>query len=236
MYVNNKVTQLLPSFVSQVENFFCMGSPLAVFLALRGIRPGTSCHQDHILPTFICSRLFNVFHPTDPVVSLLDCPSTHTYIYIYICPFRLRPVTPCQDFLFLIIFDFSPSHTHFGGCFCFLSRNSLFLPDLPFSTALGERKPDLWNSLLELKWGILRIWQLERVRTFCFKLTEVVLICSGLQTGAPHPQTLQQCFTCSDTLVRTYIFLHLMLYLDAHRMFSEYACFEYLGFYFLRQV
>lgn len=53
----------------QVENFFCMGSPLAVFLALRGIRPGSSCHQDHILPTTICSRLFNVFHPTDPVVS-----------------------------------------------------------------------------------------------------------------------------------------------------------------------
>lgn len=54
----------------QVENFFCMGSPLAVFLALRGIRPGSSCRQDHILPTAICSRLFNVFHPTDPVVSL----------------------------------------------------------------------------------------------------------------------------------------------------------------------
>lgn len=57
-------------FFMQVENFFCMGSPLAVFLALRGIRPGSSCHQDHILPTTICSRLFNVFHPTDPVVSL----------------------------------------------------------------------------------------------------------------------------------------------------------------------
>lgn len=56
-------------FVSQVENFFCMGSPLAVFLALRGIRPGTSCQQDHIMPTTICRRLFNVFHPTDPVVS-----------------------------------------------------------------------------------------------------------------------------------------------------------------------
>uniref|UniRef100_A0A7N6ADZ0 DDHD domain-containing protein n=1 Tax=Anabas testudineus TaxID=64144 RepID=A0A7N6ADZ0_ANATE len=55
-----------------VENFFCMGSPLAVFLALRGIRPGSSCHQDHILPTSICSRLFNVFHPTDPVAYRLE--------------------------------------------------------------------------------------------------------------------------------------------------------------------
>uniref|UniRef100_A0A3P8PLI8 DDHD domain-containing protein n=1 Tax=Astatotilapia calliptera TaxID=8154 RepID=A0A3P8PLI8_ASTCA len=56
----------------RVENFFCMGSPLAVFLALRGIRPGTSVHQDHILPTSICSRLFNVFHPTDPVAYRLE--------------------------------------------------------------------------------------------------------------------------------------------------------------------
>ncbi|XP_063764517.1 phospholipase DDHD1 isoform X2 [Eleginops maclovinus] len=61
-----------PALKFNVENFFCMGSPLAVFLALRGIRPGTSCHQDHILPTSMCSRLFNVFHPTDPVAYRLE--------------------------------------------------------------------------------------------------------------------------------------------------------------------
>ncbi|XP_061600486.1 phospholipase DDHD1 isoform X2 [Cololabis saira] len=61
-----------PALKFKVENFFCMGSPLAVFLALRGIRPGVSCHQDHILPSSICSRLFNVFHPTDPVAYRLE--------------------------------------------------------------------------------------------------------------------------------------------------------------------
>lgn len=61
-----------PALRFKVENFFCMGSPLAVFLALRGIRPGTSCRQDHILPTPICGRLFNVFHPTDPVAYRLE--------------------------------------------------------------------------------------------------------------------------------------------------------------------
>ncbi|XP_074548669.1 phospholipase DDHD1 [Halichoeres trimaculatus] len=61
-----------PALRFKVENFFCMGSPLAVFLALRGIRPGTSCCQDHILPTPICGRLFNVFHPTDPVAYRLE--------------------------------------------------------------------------------------------------------------------------------------------------------------------
>ena len=62
------VTSALQPAAEQVENFFCMGSPLAVFLALRGIRPGILGTQDHILPKSICQRLFNIFHPTDPVV------------------------------------------------------------------------------------------------------------------------------------------------------------------------
>ncbi|CAL8301153.1 unnamed protein product [Boreogadus saida] len=61
-----------PALKFKVENLFCMGSPLAVFLALRGIRPGSSVQQDHILPTSICRRLFNVFHPTDPVAYRLE--------------------------------------------------------------------------------------------------------------------------------------------------------------------
>uniref|UniRef100_A0A671UX70 DDHD domain containing 1b n=1 Tax=Sparus aurata TaxID=8175 RepID=A0A671UX70_SPAAU len=59
-----------PALKFKVENFFCMGSPLAVFLALRGIRPGNNVVQDHILPTSICKRLFNIFHPTDPAYRL----------------------------------------------------------------------------------------------------------------------------------------------------------------------
>ncbi|XP_019500963.1 PREDICTED: phospholipase DDHD1 isoform X6 [Hipposideros armiger] len=65
------VTQT-PALKFKVENFFCMGSPLAVFLALRGIRPGSSGSQDHILPREICNRLLNIFHPTDPVAYRLE--------------------------------------------------------------------------------------------------------------------------------------------------------------------
>ncbi|XP_075387025.1 phospholipase DDHD1 isoform X4 [Tenrec ecaudatus] len=61
-----------PALKFKVENFFCMGSPLAVFLALRGIRPGSSGSQDHILPREICNRLLNIFHPTDPVAYRLE--------------------------------------------------------------------------------------------------------------------------------------------------------------------
>ncbi|KAL2098481.1 hypothetical protein ACEWY4_004961 [Coilia grayii] len=61
-----------PALMFKVENLFCMGSPLAVFLALRGIRPGTSGLQDHIMPASLCTRLFNLFHPTDPVAYRLE--------------------------------------------------------------------------------------------------------------------------------------------------------------------
>ncbi|XP_053331100.1 phospholipase DDHD1 isoform X2 [Spea bombifrons] len=61
-----------PALKFKVENFFCVGSPLAVFLALRGIRPGNSGSQDHILPKTICNRLFNIFHPADPVAYRLE--------------------------------------------------------------------------------------------------------------------------------------------------------------------
>ncbi|KAA0708853.1 Phospholipase DDHD1 [Triplophysa tibetana] len=61
-----------PDLKFKVENFFCMGSPLAVFLALRGVRPGSNGTQDHIIPKSICQRLFNIFHPTDPVAYRLE--------------------------------------------------------------------------------------------------------------------------------------------------------------------
>ncbi|KAK3093034.1 hypothetical protein FSP39_010311 [Pinctada imbricata] len=55
-----------------LENFFCLGSPLAVFLALRGIRPQGKGTIDHILPSNICKRLFNIYHPYDPVAYRLE--------------------------------------------------------------------------------------------------------------------------------------------------------------------
>ena len=44
-----------------------MGSPLAVFLALRGLRPQDDV-EDHVLPKSVCKRLVNIYHPADPVV------------------------------------------------------------------------------------------------------------------------------------------------------------------------
>lgn len=52
----------------QVENFFCVGSPLAVFLSLRGYHPGFGQgSQEDIISSKVCHRIFNIFHPADPV-------------------------------------------------------------------------------------------------------------------------------------------------------------------------
>ncbi|ESO83548.1 hypothetical protein LOTGIDRAFT_133288 [Lottia gigantea] len=55
-----------------IENLFCIGSPLAVFLALRGLRPQGTGTLEHILPTDSCKRLFNIYHPSDPVAYRLE--------------------------------------------------------------------------------------------------------------------------------------------------------------------
>ncbi|XP_032883156.1 phospholipase DDHD1 isoform X2 [Amblyraja radiata] len=80
LQVKASVPPKLPALKFRVENFFCMGSPLAVFLALRGLRPQNSGQQDHILPKSICGRLYNIFHPTDPVAYRLE-PLILKYYY-----------------------------------------------------------------------------------------------------------------------------------------------------------
>lgn len=62
---------------------FCVGSPLAVFLALRGVRPMPKGTIDHILSPSVCKRLFNLYHPYDPVVSLM------AYVELCAKPFEL---------------------------------------------------------------------------------------------------------------------------------------------------
>ena len=51
----------------RIENFFCLGSPLAVFLSLRWRDPQNQEYHEHILPRSLCKYLYNVYHPCDPV-------------------------------------------------------------------------------------------------------------------------------------------------------------------------
>jgi len=57
---------IYPKLDFRVSNAFMIGSPLAVFLMMRG-QPIT---QDYCLPG--CSRVFNIFHPYDPVAYRIE--------------------------------------------------------------------------------------------------------------------------------------------------------------------
>ena len=52
-----------PQLEFSVDNFFLLGSPVAVFLMIRDQRKPLS--EDYFLPG--CKRVFNIFHPYDPV-------------------------------------------------------------------------------------------------------------------------------------------------------------------------
>ncbi|XP_062107911.1 phospholipase SGR2 isoform X3 [Humulus lupulus] len=62
----------------KVDTFFAVGSPLGVFLALRNIRIGVGKGQDYWEEENIneefpaCRRMFNIFHPFDPVAYRIE--------------------------------------------------------------------------------------------------------------------------------------------------------------------
>ncbi|CAH8442538.1 unnamed protein product [Schistosoma guineensis] len=91
-------------FADNLENLFCLGSPLGVYLVLRGIRPGPFQTQDSILPRKICPRIFNIYHPADPVAYRLE-PLILKY-YSTIQPALIHRVDavskPCYDTLPLL--------------------------------------------------------------------------------------------------------------------------------------
>lgn len=73
----------------KVENVFNIGSPLGMFLVMRGIRPRNDIEQ-HILPTSVCKKTFNIYDPTDPVAYRLE-PLIYDY-YADIPPVRLSQI------------------------------------------------------------------------------------------------------------------------------------------------
>lgn len=104
-------------FIFQVENLFCLGSPLAVFLALRGV-PLHGCDssgQPNIIPPEFCRRLFNIYHPADPIVSrifsfyLVTYENSHAKYYpkIVLISVHLRGREEIFPFFFpLVNFNF----------------------------------------------------------------------------------------------------------------------------------
>ncbi|XP_015126748.1 phospholipase DDHD1 [Diachasma alloeum] len=52
-----------------IENMFCLGSPLSVFLALRTRTPS---NRVDVMPPGLCKRFYNIFHWSDPVAYRME--------------------------------------------------------------------------------------------------------------------------------------------------------------------
>lgn len=56
-----------PQLDFKVSKFFALGSPIAMFLTIRGVE---NLSRDFHLPT--CTAMFNIFHPYDPVAYRIE--------------------------------------------------------------------------------------------------------------------------------------------------------------------
>ncbi|KAG7400097.1 S23-interacting protein [Phytophthora boehmeriae] len=63
---NGSAIQLVPKLAFDVEDLFCFGSPVGLFLNVRGQK----LDRDFKLPR--CQRLFNIYHPYDPVAYRIE--------------------------------------------------------------------------------------------------------------------------------------------------------------------
>ncbi|CAL1683274.1 unnamed protein product [Lasius platythorax] len=60
---------LLQGLQFPIENLFCLGSPLSVFLALR---TRVSSNRLDVMPQGLCKRFYNIFHWSDPVAYRME--------------------------------------------------------------------------------------------------------------------------------------------------------------------
>ena len=84
----------------QVEHFFAIGSPLAIFISLRNFDHFVDKkHKSSqaLFPYEICKRFYNIFHPADPVTYRIEPLISH--IYSQVRPVRIdnASLKPSQE-------------------------------------------------------------------------------------------------------------------------------------------
>ncbi|GAB2219642.1 hypothetical protein Droror1_Dr00007279 [Drosera rotundifolia] len=123
----------------KVDTFFAVGSPLGVFLALRNVRIGAGSGAEYWAEGNIieelpaCQRMFNIFHPFDPVA------------------YRVEPLI-CKEYLSLrpVIIPY-----HKGG-------KRLHIGFQEFSEDLAARSQSIVNKLNTVKVKVLTVCQSKK--------------------------------------------------------------------------
>ena len=114
----------------QVEHFFAIGSPLAIFVSLRNLDEYIdSAHKScqSLLPYEICKRFYNIFHPADPVTYRIE--PIVSQIYSQVKPLTIENASskPSDEAITLAMGPYLPKipeNTTSSTFSRFFSRNS----------------------------------------------------------------------------------------------------------------
>lgn len=127
----------------EIDNFFCLGSPLSVFLALR-VPKGH--HGYHLFPPTLCNRLYNIFHLTDPVAYRLE-PLVHRD-YSRISPLAIHPYSATNPVAYSEMpLELIPPEAVISGT-TKEKEGEVEPSSSPVETPSKEKGWSLWNSLI----------------------------------------------------------------------------------------
>uniref|UniRef100_A0A1B6CIH6 DDHD domain-containing protein n=1 Tax=Clastoptera arizonana TaxID=38151 RepID=A0A1B6CIH6_9HEMI len=129
-----------------VDNMFFLGSPLAVFLALRFPK---GQHGYHLFPPSLCNRVYNIFHISDPVAYRLEPLVIKGYSRI--APLK---IWPCNHPFRIPYCDMPLELIDSQDKESFMSNNSTTsptpkeeTPSSPSETPVREKSWSIWNLM-----------------------------------------------------------------------------------------
>ncbi|KDR06875.1 hypothetical protein L798_03356, partial [Zootermopsis nevadensis] len=136
--------------VFQIDNLFCLGSPLSVFLALRMRDPQAPGQVETILPPSLCKKFYNVFHPTDPVAYRMEPLLLRDYSKIAPLQIQAYNATVRIDYKDMPLEPIVPEITSSNDCSSSVSKHREGLEEMEADSP-SNTPSKAWNI-----WGLMR--------------------------------------------------------------------------------
>ena len=115
----------------QVEHFFAIGSPLAIFLSLRNLDYFVDAKHkssQSLFPYEICKRFYNIFHPADPVTYRIEPLISQVYSQVKPVSIENAGSKPSEEAITLAMGPYLPripGNTPTGNFSRFFSKLSM---------------------------------------------------------------------------------------------------------------
>ncbi|XP_021941113.1 phospholipase DDHD1-like isoform X2 [Zootermopsis nevadensis] len=139
-----------PRLRFEIDNLFCLGSPLSVFLALRMRDPQAPGQVETILPPSLCKKFYNVFHPTDPVAYRMEPLLLRDYSKIAPLQIQAYNATVRIDYKDMPLEPIVPEITSSNDCSSSVSKHREGLEEMEADSP-SNTPSKAWNI-----WGLMR--------------------------------------------------------------------------------